>query len=1108
MGARTPERLRFRILGPLEVTGGDGPIQVAGAKERALLADLLVNAGRVVPADRLIDDLWGEHPPGNPVNALQGRVSQLRRALGPSGPELLVHRSPGYMLAVEPEAVDAASFERLAAEAGRMAASDPGRAAVLLAEALGRWRGPALAEFADLPFAQAEATRLEELRLAAVETRVELDLAAGRHGKLIAELETLTAAQPHRERPRAQLMLALYRSGRQAEALRAYQDVRTVLAEELGIDPSPELQRLHKAILDQDPSLDLPAPVAPDGARHNLPERLTGFVGRDAELGEVARLLKGHRLITLTGPGGTGKTSLGIELAKRLVASYPDGAWLVELAVLRDPAFLPGAIAAAVGLSDEPGGPDGARPAERLAAGLRDKTLLLVLDNCEHLVGPVAELTGRLLAGAPGLTVLATSREVLGVAGELLWPVPPLAVPGPDEAAGPERNPMVQSGAGGAGGPDALGAYDAVRLFTERARLAVPGFVLDEASGPAVAEICRRLDGLPLAIELAAVRVKALPAREVAARLDDRFRLLTGGPRTADARQRTLRATIDWSWELLEAPDRVLLRRLAVFAGGCTLEAAEAVCAGDGLDSGEILDGLFRLVERSLLVAAGGEPARFRMLDTLRAYALERLAEAGETGQLAGRHATWFTDLAEQAAERRTAPAWLLVIERDYDNLAAAMDTAVAGGDDETALRLAGALGWYWATRRHQEGTRRVEAVLEAAGAGAAAPTVHLARAVQTAALLGAVLTPTRRVADTARRSIELFERLGDGHQAAISKLWLALAEAQMLTDGGATARRAAQEAEATCRQLGDRWGEAAAWLIIMSADTFVGRAEEAAGYGRRALARFRALDDPWGRIQALFQLGMLSRALGDRAEAEALLREALAGARRDGPSWVVAGCLLELGSLAAELGDLAEASRLHQESSTFARRAGLRRGLAHAANEAGIVARAAGDLARARRLHLEALGILREAVPFRVPRALALVAAAEVRLGDLDQAARHLGEAATIVLDMPQPPVVPLILATAASLVADRGGAELAAELLGAAESARERVGADAASVYADEAALATEAARASLDPATWRAASEHGRALSPEAALRTALDLALAHAPGWVGPAGHSGP
>jgi predicted ATPase/DNA-binding SARP family transcriptional activator len=856
--------MEFAILGPLEVRDGPAPVRVPGAKERALLADLLVNAGRVVPADRLVEDLWGDDPPGNPANTLQGRVSALRRALGPAGGALAT-RPPGYVLEAGPEQVDAGRFERLVAEATAAAAGEGPRAARQLEEALGLWRGPALAEFADQPWAQAEAARLEELRLAATEALVELRLAAGGHAGLVGELEGLVAAHPTRERLRGQLMVALYRSGRQADALGAYQRAREVLAEELGIDPSPELQRLHHQILLQDPALEA---AAPDRAlpRHNLPERLTSLVGREGELREVAKLVEEHRLVTVTGPGGAGKTSLAVALAGRLAAGHPDGVWLVELAALREPALLGEAVAAVLGL-EEVAGRDIPPRAERLASFLPDKAMLLVLDNCEHLVEACAGLARRLLEAAPRLRVLATSREVLGVPGEVVWPIPPLALPAPDD----ESDAGVAGDAGQAAAPEALAGFDAVRLFVERASSADPGFVLDAASAPVVAELCRRLDGLPLAIELAAARTRALPPAELAARLEDRFRLLAGGARALDPRQQTLRATVDWSWDLLEERDRRLLRRLSVFSGGWTVAAAEAVCGGDGLEAAEVLDGLFRLVDRSLVVAAGGDPARFTMLETLRAYGAERLAEAGESGLLAARHTAWCLELAEQAAAYRTARPWLRRVAADYANLRAALDRTVAGREVETALRLAAALAWFWWTTHTIEGRQRMAGVL--ALADGQPPTLELARALQASAMLEVSLTPTAATVAAAQRSQELLERFGDRPGAAFSKLLLAYAELQRTGPGEAIARLA-DEAYTTFREAGDPWGEAYAERARFAFEAYYrGVPERAEESGQRAVARFQELDDPWGLAQAQFSLAEFAKARGDLARARGRLR-------------------------------------------------------------------------------------------------------------------------------------------------------------------------------------------------------------------------------------------
>jgi predicted ATPase/DNA-binding SARP family transcriptional activator len=1060
--------VEFRILGPLEVLDGATPVAVSGAKERALLADLLVNAGQVVAADRLIEDLWGERPPANPANTLQGRVWALRRTLGPAAARLTT-RPPGYRLEVDAELVDGARFERLAGDADRAAARDPARALGLLDEALGLWRGPALAEFADQPWARAEAARLEELRLAAVELRAELRLAAGRHGELVGELEVLVAAHPLRERLRGHLMLALYRSGRQADALGFYAETRALLAEELGVDPSPELQRLHRAILTQDAALE----SAPDGRRpapHNLPERLTSFVGREVELREVAKLLEAHRLVTITGPGGAGKTSLAVELARQVAGGWPDGVWLVELAALRDPGLVPGVVIATLGLGEEPGEPGRPPPTplERLVEFTRDKHLLLLLDNCEHLAAACAALAERLLRAAPGLKVLATSREVLGVTGEARWPVPPLATPGPEETSGP---------------PEALARYDAVRLFAERAALADPGFRLDTDSGPAVVELCRRLDGMPLAIELAAARVGALPAGELLERLSDRFALLTGS-RTTDPRQQTLRATVDWSYQLLEEADRRLFRRLAVFAGGCTVDAAEAVCGGDGLRSQDVLEGLFRLVDRSLLVPVGGRPARFQLLETLRAYGQERLVEAGEADAVAGRHTAWFLELAERAARHRSSLRWVRLLDADYDNLRAALDRAVAHRDHQTALRLGGALGWYWFMFHHAEGRQRMAGVL--ALAADQPPSPQLALALQAAAMVEALLTPTSAAVDAARRSLELFERFGDRRAAATSRLILGLAEYQL---GGAAAARLAQEAEAAFAQAGDAWGQAAAGLVRFVADADHLGPDRAEDLGRRTLERFRALDDHWGVTMTLFGLGEVGRMRGDLAEAERRFEAALAAAREAGPTWIVGASLIYLGSLAALQGDDARATDLYAEALAESRRAGLRRGLAFASNEMGNVARARGDLERARQLHQEALPVVREILGWSVPYTLGQLGCAEARLGDLDSAATHLREAATLLLANPQPATAALVLVGLAFVALGLGRPEQATVLLGAAEATRLRIGVTPVGVERVEAELALDAARSRLDADAVQAALTRGRGLATEQALRVAL-------------------
>ncbi|HEX4815112.1 MAG TPA: BTAD domain-containing putative transcriptional regulator, partial [Nonomuraea sp.] len=577
--------MRFQILGPTTVLDEDGaPTPLGGPRVRALLTLLARHAGRVVAADQLVEGMYGPHPPDGVANALQSQVSRLRRALGR---DLVEFHPAGYRLVADPRDVDAHRFEALA-RGGRQALADgaPDRAATLLREALELWRG---APLADAPHAEAAATALEELRLAAVEDRVQADLDLGRHRELVAELRPLIAAHPLRERLRAQLMRALYGSGRQAEALTVYEEARKLLDDELGVEPGPELAAAHLAVLRADPALGAPPrPQATPQVTRQAPRRrqglraqLTSFVGRAEELAQVGGSLRGGRLVTLTGPGGAGKTRLATEAAERESGDV----CLVPLAPVSDAADVPRAVLVALGVREalRPT-PDAVDPAVRLVAALADRRLLLVLDNCEHLVAAVAELTDLLLAACPRLRVLATGREALGITGESILPVAPLPLPPPEA-----DDPL---------------SYPSVRLFADRAAAVRPGFTVDAGNAADVAGICRALDGLPLAIELAAARLRTLSVADVAARLGDRFRLLTRGSRTALPRHQTLRAVVAWSWDLLDADEQRMARRLTVFVGGVRPDAADRVC---GLPE----EVLFSLAEKSLVELVDG---RYRML--------------------------------------------------------------------------------------------------------------------------------------------------------------------------------------------------------------------------------------------------------------------------------------------------------------------------------------------------------------------------------------------------------------------------------------------------------------------------------------------------------------
>ncbi len=641
--------MRIELLGPLAVRDQDGrTAEIGGARLRTLLIRLALEPGRAVPTDALVDAVWPACPPAGAANALQALVSRLRRVL--PEPHRLVAAPGGYRLEVTDRDVD--EFERLSA-AGRSAA-EPDRAVELLRAALALWRGPALVDVADEDFARAAGLRLEELRLAATEDRIQAELRAGNAAAAVAELTALIDRYPLRERAHGLLMRAHAQLGRTGEALRVYQRLRRTLADELGCDPSPELADLHRTLLRGDES-----------ARGNLRHGLTSFVGRDAELTRVHTALRDARLVTLVGPGGAGKTRLAAE-AGHLLKSTHDGVWLVELAPVRDPAEVPAAVLEALRPArirlEASGGRD---PREELIRALADRHLLLILDNCEHVVTAGAHLAERLLGACPGVRILATSREPLAVTGEVLCPVGPLAE-----------------------GP-------AVRLFADRAAHVRPGFAVTATTAAQVTEICQRLDGLPLAIELAAARLRTLPVDVVAARLGDRFRLLSGGSRTALPRHQTLQAVVDWSWDLLDKDEQRLARRLSVFLDGTTLDSVEIVCAGN-------LDTISALVDKSLVTV--DDAGRYGMLETIRAYAAERLAESGEAAEIRDAHAAYFRTLtlaAEPHLRGRDQLGWLDRLTAERDNLAAALRWAIDRGDAATAVGLTGTLGWFWALRNH-----------------------------------------------------------------------------------------------------------------------------------------------------------------------------------------------------------------------------------------------------------------------------------------------------------------------------------------------------------------------------------------------------------------------
>jgi predicted ATPase/DNA-binding SARP family transcriptional activator len=672
-------QVEFRILGPLAVERDGEPVAVGGPKPRALLATLLTRPCTVVSTDRLVAALWGDDPPRDAAGALRAYVSRLRAVLEPlPGSERLRFQAPGYALAVADGELDAAEFARLVASA-RAAGPDHAGVVDALDEALALWRGDVLAGLDPAAVdAEAEVARLDELRLAAVEARAEALLMLGRGADAVAELDAMLRRFPQREPLAALLMRAHYAIGRQAEALAVYRDLRRRLVDELGVEPSAATRDVHRRVLGQDPGLTARAPAPAT----NLPRRPTALVGRERDVAGVAGLLRDAPLVTLAGVGGVGKTRMALEVAGRDRDRFPDGVWLCELAPLAPDGPVDHTVAAAMRVQQR----HGLTVEQTVVEYLATRRLLLVLDNCEHVLDAVARLVERIVASCPAVVVLATSREALGLDGEQVWPLAPLA------------------------------ARDATELFVARARAIRPGFRSEPRNAGAIAEICYRVDGLPLAIELAAARMRVMSAAEVAERLDG-GRLLTGPARAAQPRHHSLTAAIDWSYRLLSGPEQLLFTRLSVFAGGADLAAVHAVCAEPGASEADTVDLLTALVDKSMLAPVDGlGGTRYRLLETLRAYGREhRPAE----GTLAERHARYFAGLAAQAAQGVQGPderAWVERTRPDHDNLRAAFEHAAAARDGDLALRLSAPLGEVLQWRFGPESAVWAERALDLAG--------------------------------------------------------------------------------------------------------------------------------------------------------------------------------------------------------------------------------------------------------------------------------------------------------------------------------------------------------------------------------------------------------
>jgi predicted ATPase/DNA-binding SARP family transcriptional activator len=730
---------QYRLLGPLEVRAGDGPLPLGGKKQRALLALLLLNANRVVSRERLVDELWGDEPPPTAVTTVQVYVSRLRKVLPPGA---LHTRPAGYVLEAPPEQVDFLRFEELLAPARH---ADPEPCSRLLREALALWRGSALAEFEE-PFARVESARLEDLRLGALEDRIDADLALGRQAQLIGELEPLVAAHSHRERLRGQLMLALYRSGRQAEALQVYRDGRAALAE-LGLEPGDRLRELERAILNHDVAL-----AAPSRARGGLPVWPTPFVGRARDVAELCGLLSdGIPLLTLVGPGGVGKTRLAAEAARGLQEAHAGGTFFVPLADARDATAVRPAIAETLDV----------HAGESLTAFIRTHRVLLILDNFEQLVEDGGGVMAELVREAREAKILVTSREPLRIQGEFVYAVPPL-----DEE-------------------------DAVALFVERARGVDASFRLTDENSEPVAEVCHRLDGLPLALELAAAHVRLLPPRAMLSRLEDRLAFLARGPRDAPERQRTIRATIDWSYGLLTEREQELFAHLSCFSGGFTIEAAESVCDAT-------LDELEALADKSLLQR---DEERLKMLSTVSEFAREALERDAKADDVRVRHARYYAALVERLTSADRFGNWpVAVLRPDLDNVRCAVDFLYAH-DGEGFLRLAGAfsdLRDVAGPKSYGADRARITAVL----ASTDAPAAIRARALHAASCVAIVERDLEAATALAGEARVLWRCLGDPANEAVALARIARAAWHDARPDDA--RRTAEEAVAVAERADD----------------------------------------------------------------------------------------------------------------------------------------------------------------------------------------------------------------------------------------------------------------------------------------------------------------
>ena len=870
--------MRFQVLGPLRASVGDETLALGSPQQQKLLALLLASPNEVLSLDRLIDEMWGDVPPPSARHLVQDYIWRLRSLLGGVGDDQRIERvGSGYMIRVAPEELDALLLAATVDEAAGLSGGETEEAERKLRGLAGIWRGRPFGELCDdSALLQTEAVRLEELYLRAVETRVDVGIELGRHQGLVTELEGLTHQHPYRERFWEQLMLALYRSGRQADALRASHTLREILTEGLGIDVGPNIVELETRILLQDPDLLWEPPAPPS----NLPMRLTSFVGRGEEISEVVKLLGISRLITLTGPGGVGKTRLAGEVAERTLFDYPDGLWWVDLAAISDPRMVIVVLADTLGVAAQPDIP----LIELVTRSLVHREALLVVDNCEHLAPTVATLMAKILRDVGEVSVLATSRVPLQVPGEVLWSVPALSVPLTDQIGLMEA-----------------GLADSVALFVERGTAVERTFSLDEENVDAVVNICQRLDGIPLAIEMSAARLRVLTPAQISVSLDDRFALLTRGEADSDPRHATLSATLDWGYNLLSHELRKVFDRLSVFAGAFDLEAAAEIAVGDD-EGSPPLDAISDLVEASMLATVGG-PAqvRYRLLETLREYGKQHLQSRGQEDETRESHANHFLGLAEQAVDTIGTPgfaSWTVRLAKCYQDVQKALDWSLTHDARSDTLRVAPAMYHFWfrtgdAREAGRWGTRMLEHAKNV-------PAPLAAAAHQSASFGATILGSPVDAGGHIEEAIRLHRESGDNRglvTALFGKGNIALRVGDL-----ETAKECCSEALAICDRIQDRWGRAGPLSLLSLVSFFgAGSLDEARRLAEEAMSLYRELGDT-GSLIVMNPLSGIAMKQGDLGAAQKFALDTAALA--SGTGWE-ATALVNLAEVLLEKGDL-----------------------------------------------------------------------------------------------------------------------------------------------------------------------------------------------------------